>query len=63
MPGLPVTRYETAWPPATAVSGAEAATMKNTSSGAPSARRWSCADSPPTGAPWLVDMGTSPEGP
>ena len=38
-----------AWPPATAVSGADAATMKNTRSGTPSARRWSLRDSPSAG--------------
>ena len=43
MPRLPVTRNDTAWPPATAVRGADAATMKNTMSGTPSARRCSFA--------------------
>src|SRR3954452_3605433 len=45
-PLLPVTRYVAAWPPATAVSGADAATMKNTRSRVPSARRcsWLSAD-------------------
>src|SRR5918997_4851896 len=47
-PLFPVTRYVAAWPPATAVSGADAATMKNTRSGTPSARRWSFRDSPVT---------------
>src|SRR3954464_15601915 len=41
MPLFPVTRYDAAWPPATAVSGADAATMKNTRSRVPSARRCS----------------------
>src|SRR3954471_18696756 len=39
MPLFPVTREDAAWPPATAVSGADAATMKNTRSRVPSARR------------------------
>src|SRR3954454_21785997 len=41
MPLFPVTRYDAAWPPATAVSGADAATMKNTRSAVPSDRRCS----------------------
>src|SRR6187431_3153455 len=43
VPLFPVTREDAAWPPATAVSGADAATMKNTRSRVPSARRcnWS----------------------
>src|SRR3954470_22761457 len=63
-PLFPVTRYVAAWPPATAVSGADAATMKNTRSGTPSARRCSLADSPPTGASGAAlcatDIGLSP---
>src|SRR3954454_11608874 len=54
-PLFPVTRYVAAWPPATAVSGAEAATMKNTRSGTPSARRWS----PPPAAGALGGAGAS----
>src|SRR3954454_12953575 len=49
IPLLPVTRYVTAWPPATAVSGADAATMKNTRSGTPRARR--CSWAPPSPVP------------
>src|SRR3954454_24946928 len=49
MPLFPVTRYDAAWPPATAVSGADAATVKNTRSRVPSARRCSCPVT--TGAP------------
>src|SRR3954469_8072400 len=41
MPLFPVTGWDAAWPPATAVSGADAATMKNTRSRVPSARRCS----------------------
>src|SRR5919112_514229 len=59
-PRLPVTRYVAAWPPATAVRGADAATMKNTRSGTPSARRCSLAVSLPAGAAggavWAIDM-------
>src|SRR3954469_15623627 len=65
MPLLPVTRYVAAWPPATAVSGAGAATMKNTRSGTPSARRCNCplaalplaADGDGAAAGSMTDMG------
>src|SRR4051795_11215489 len=52
MPLLPVTRYVAACPPATAVNGAEAATMKNTRSGTPRARRcsWPVVVAPLAGA-------------
>src|SRR3954447_11618953 len=53
MPLLPVTRYVAAWAPATAVSGGDAATMKNTRSGTPSARRRNC----PLAAPPLAEGG------
>src|SRR5829696_10076191 len=64
---LPVTRYVAAWPPATAVRGAEAAMIKNIRSGTPRARRWSLELSvvPGRGAMLgsALDISSPPSGP